>query len=273
MTAISFGQVIPVTGPNLGFPGTISRQGERVAPSRQFVPFLSTNNLNFGDPAVLLENASGGYWTSVADAVAHATSNITLVAANFAGIALREVQTQLAYPYGAGVTPGQLQVGYYAAGQMADVLERGSATIAVSVSNSPVAGGPVYTRLVANAGVSAGTVGDWELGPPAATDLFTEPVGTGGAAEGQAVIPIASTTNIQVGQLVSGLPGIPAGAYVTSLVANTSITLSANLTAALVAGNLITLSNLLLVPFAAQRTGYVDVNSVAEITLRIRNQA
>lgn len=269
----SFGQVIPVTGPNLGFPGTISRQGERVVPSRKFSPLTATNNLNFGDPTLLLEDASGGAWTSVYDAVTKAIANIGLVASQFAGIAVREVQTQLAYPYGAGIVPGALQVGYYAPGQMADCLERGSATVLISVANSPVSGAPLYTRVVANTAVSAGSIGDWEVGTPAATDLFTLAVGAGGAAEGQAVIPAASTTNIQVGQVVSGIPGIPAGAYVASFAANTSITLNKNLTSALVAGNLMTISNLVLLPNAVARTGYVDVNSMLEVTLKIRNAA
>ena len=45
-TPISFGQVIPVTGPVLGFAGTVSRIGERVITARQFVPTTSSNNLN-----------------------------------------------------------------------------------------------------------------------------------------------------------------------------------------------------------------------------------
>jgi len=272
MAPLSFGQVIPVTGPNLGFPGTISRQGERVVPARVFTPFSAAYNLNFGDPAVLINTATGGVWTSVADAVNNAVANIALVATQFAGMAVREVQTQLAYPFGAGIQPGDLQVGYYAPGQMAEVLERGNGTVMVSVANSPTSGAPVYTRVVANGAVTAGTVGDWEVGAPAATDLFSVAVGAGAAAAGQAVIPFASTANIQVGQVVSGI-GVPAGSYVVSLIANTSVTISQNLTVASAAGALITFSNLVLAPNTAMRTGAVDVNSVAEITFKIRNQA
>lgn len=269
----SFGQVIPVTGPNLGFAGTISRQGERVVPSRVFTPFTSSNNMNFGDPAILIQTATGGVWTTVKDAVSSAIANTSLVVSNFAGVAVREVQTQLAYPYGAGIAPGQQQIGYYAPGQMADVMERGSATVLISVSNGPKAGSSIYTRVVANTAVPAGLVGDWEVGAPAATDQFTLAVGTGGAAVGQAVIPVASTTNIQVGQVVTGLAGIPSGAYIASFVANTSITISANLTSALAAGNLLNISNLVTLPYTVARTGLLDVNSMLEITLKIRNAA
>jgi hypothetical protein len=269
MTVTSFGQVIPVTGPNLGFPGTISRQGERVAPSRQFNPFSSSYNLNFGDPTILLENASGGSWTSVLDAVTDAVANIALVATQFAGIAVREVQTQLAYPFGAGIVPGQLQVGYYSPGQMADVLERGSATILASVSNSPVAGGPVYTRVVLNSAVTAGTVGDWEVGTPAATDLFQEETTL---TQGSTSATVGAGTNIQVGMVVKG-PGIADGTYVAAI-SGTAVTLSQAAIATFAStGALLTYSNLVLVPFAVLRTGLVDVNSVVEITLKTRNQA
>ena len=137
----------------------------------------------------------------------------------------------------------------------------------------------LYTRVVLNSGVTAGFVGDWET-DPAASDLFTLAVGTGGAAAGQKVIPVASTTNVQVGQLVSGpggsggsggeSSGIPAGAYVASLIANTSITLNVNLTAALVAGQVMTLSNLFAIPNCVARTGFLDANNALEITFKNR---
>ncbi len=63
-------------------------------------------------------------------------------------------------------------------------------------------------------------------------------VGSAGAASGQAVIPFASTTGISTGMAVSG-PGIPAGSTVSSFVTNTSVTISNNLTAAIVAGQII----------------------------------
>jgi hypothetical protein len=51
---------------------------------------------------------------------------------------------------------------------------------------------------------------------------------TGGAAN-QAVIALTSTAGLVVGQQITG-PGVPAGAVITAITANTSITLSANLT-------------------------------------------
>jgi hypothetical protein len=244
--------------------------GDRVITARELVQQSATGtyNLNFGDPAVLIENNSGGYYASVADFINAAIANIALLASQWAGMAVREVQTQLAYP--AGQTPGTLQVGYYAPGTMSEVLERGSGTVLLT-AGSPVAGSQVYTRVVQNLSNVPGTsIGDWETNP-AATDLFTL-ASSASAAEGQAVIGVASTTNVQVGQVVSGL-GIPAGAYVASLAANTSITLNTNLTSAFVSGNLMTLSNLVALPNVGARTGYVDSNNMLEITIKVRNAA
>src|ERR1700733_1321934 len=120
MPQYSFGQVINVTVPNNGFQGTGSRFGGRGMAARTSDPFPVTNNLNFGDPTVLIPTATGGVYDSVADFVANAAANIGLVAQYFAGMAVREVKTQLTYP--AGQQPGIQQVGYYANLQMAEVL-------------------------------------------------------------------------------------------------------------------------------------------------------
>jgi hypothetical protein len=270
MPQFSFGQVINVTGPNNGFVGTVSRQGERVITAREFSPFTTTNNLNFGDPSVIVPNATGGVFDSVADFVANATSNIGLVAQYFAGMAVREVKTQLTY--GAGLTPGIQLVGYYANLQMAEVLERGSGTILLSVG-SPNAEAQVYTRVVANTAVPAGVIGDWETNP-AATDLFTL-TGATAAAAGQTAITLTGT-NVLVGQVVSG-PGIVPGTYVVSGTgtagAYTAIVLSNALTTAITATSPLTFSNLVALPNVVARTGNLDSNNVLEITIKVRNAA
>lgn len=263
-TPLSFGQVIPVTGPNLGFAGTVSRVGERVIAAREFVPTDSTKNLSFGDPAVLIENAIGGYWDSIADFIAAATSNIPLIASLFAGAAIREVQTQLVYP--AGQQPGILQVGYYAAGTMAEVLERGSITVPLAVG-TPVAGSQVYSRAVANGAIPNSFLGDYETNP-AATDLFTDVTPTGTINTTSLTI---TNANIKVGQVVSG-PGIAPATYVTAYAPGTA-TLNNALTLDVIAGQAITFSNLIALPNVVARTGVVDANGIFEITLKVRNAA
>lgn len=270
MPQYSFGQVINVTGPVNGFPGTVSRQGERVIAAREFTPFTVTNNLNFGDPAVLIPNATGGVYDSVADFVAHSAANIGLVAQYFAGFAVREVKTQLTYP--AGQQPGILQVGYYTNLQISEVLERGNGTVLLSVG-TPNSQDQVYTRVVANTAVPAGFIGDWETNP-AASDLFAI-TGITAAAAGATALT-GTFTNVLVGQPITG-PGIAPGTYVVSGTgtagAYTAIVISKPLTAAITTTSSLTFSNLVALPNVVARTGNVDTNSVFELTIKIRNAA
>lgn len=260
MTVISFGQVIPVTGPNLGFVGTVSRQGERVIAAR---PVLSSAalNVNFGDPVAIVQDATGGTYQSIADFVA-TVANIGLLYKLFAGVAVRNVKTQLTYPN--AVPPGTNQVGYFAPGQMAEALERGSITVLLSVG-TPNAEDQVYTRIVVNSGVPAGVLGDYETNP-AASDLFQTATTL---TEGSTAATAASGTNIKVGQLVSG-PGIADGTYVAA-VAGTAVTLSkAAIATFATTGALLTYSNLFALPGVVARTGAVDANNLFEITLKSR---
>lgn len=269
MTQYNFGQTISVLGPNNGFPGTVSRFGERVIAARPFVPNTATNNLNFGDPAVLVPNSTANVedsYDSVADFVAAAAANIGLVAQYFAGFAVREVQTQLTYE--AGLQPGLQQVGFYGAGRMAEVCERGSGTILLAVG-TPVSQTQLYTRVVLNSAVPAGYVGDWET-TPAASDLFTV---AATLTEGSTAVTLASGTNVQNGMVVSG-PGIQAGTYIVSGGGTTSIVLSkAPTQSAASTSALLTLSNLVALPYTVARTGNLDANNVLEITIKQRAAA
>jgi hypothetical protein len=277
MTQYAFGQVIPVTGPNIGFPGAVSRFGDTIITARSFVPLTSTNTLNFGDPAVIIPSTtnSGGAFTSVKDYIA-TIANTANIANYFAGMAVREVKTQLTYQgsssYGAG-TPGVQSVGSYANLQMAEVLERGAGTILLSVG-APAAGAQVYTRAVLNTAVSAGLVGDWETNP-VATDLFTLNGITAAAAAATSLTGI-TFTNVYVGMVVTG-PGIAPGSYVVSGTGTagsfTTIVLSSGLTTAITATSVLTFSNLIALPNVVARTGYVDANNMLEIAIKVRNAA
>lgn len=265
MPQFSFGQVINVTGPNNGFQGTVSRFGDRVISARAFTPFNANNTLNFGDPAVLIPTATGGVWDSVADFVAHAQANIGLVASSFAGFAVREVKTQLTYP--AGQQPGIQQVGFYANAQIAEVAERASGTILLSVG-SPLAGAQLYTRVVLNAAVPAGFIGDWETNP-AATDLFST---TGTATANSTALTLASATNSVNGQVVSG-QGIAPGSFIVSGGGTVNAVLNQPTLAAVAAGTPVTLSNLVALPEVVARTGNLDSNNILEITIKNRRAA
>jgi hypothetical protein len=268
MPQLSFGQVINVTGPNNGFQGSVSRFGERLITAREFIPYTASNNLYFGDPAIILPGVGngGGAFTSVADAVANSAANIALIASAFAGMAVREVKTQLTYP--AGQTPGIQQVGYYANQQIAEVLERGSGTVLLSVG-APQAGAQIYTRVVLNGAVPAGTVGDWETNP-AATDLFST---TATTTEGSTAVTLGSGTNTKNGQTISGL-GIAPGSYIVSGGGTTAVVLNNPATATFATlGTVVTLSNLVALPSTVARTGSLDSNNILEITIKNRNAA
>src|SRR5215469_6681108 len=114
----SFGGVIPVTALNLGFLGNVSRVGERVIAARQVLS-TTPNAINFGDPVVIVADSACGTWQSVKDFIAGAG---TFTAATFAGVAVRDIKTQLVYAPTLTTVATPL-VGQYAPGSIADVLE------------------------------------------------------------------------------------------------------------------------------------------------------
>jgi hypothetical protein len=151
----SFGGVIPVLSLNLGFLGNVSRMGERVIAARQVLP-TTANPLNFGDSVVIVPDSTGGTYQSVKDFI---VGGGTFTAPRFAGIVCRNVKTNLIYVgLGNVQTP---QIGQFAPGQMAEALERGSITVKIN-NGTPVSQGPVYLRILVNAGIPAGVVGGLE---------------------------------------------------------------------------------------------------------------
>ena len=153
----SFGVSLPVVALNNGFLGAVSRVGYPVIVARQVLP-TTTNPINFGDPVVFVTGGSDGDFAlqSVADFIA---GGGTFTAAKFAGVAVREVKTNLAY-VALETIPANL-IGSYAPGEMAEALESGS--ICVKINNgTPVSQGTVYIRIAANVGIPAGVVGGFE---------------------------------------------------------------------------------------------------------------
>lgn len=149
-----FGQYIPVTGLTLGFPGKVSRMGERVITARQVLS-TTTNPISFGAGVVIVSDTAGGTYQSIADFIAGSGS---FTAAKFAGVAISEVETTLGYPY----IPGISVTGNYLPGALAEVLERGSIVVPVPVATGITSQGPVYVRITLNGEIPAGVVGDFE---------------------------------------------------------------------------------------------------------------
>lgn len=153
----AFGTTIPVTGLNNGFPGTVSRIGKRTITARQVLS-TTPNAIPFGAPCVIVPNGSGGGDTmqSVADFIA---GGGTFTNARFAGIAVREIKTQINFL--SLETIGTGQSGSYAPGTMGEILEEGSCSAVIAVG-TPVSQGNVYVRTALNGAIPLGLVGDLE---------------------------------------------------------------------------------------------------------------
>jgi phage protein U len=78
-------------------------------------------------------------------------------------------------------------------------------------------------------------------------------------------LTVASYTGIVVGQVVTGF-GIADGTYVTIVSTNT-ITINQNTTAIIAAGTPVQFAFTIKLPRVVFRTGVIDGNNVAEITL------
>jgi hypothetical protein len=258
----SFGVSLPVIALNNGFLGAVSRIGKRTITARQVLS-TSATGIKFGDPVVIIPNNAGGGDTimSVADYIAAGNA---FGSSNFAGVGVREVKTQLSYSSLATI-PATL-VGIYVPGEIAEMLEEGSICVAIN-NGTPKSQGAVFVRVSLDAAISAGVVGGFE----AVTD--PNPVSTTmGTTSGSAAITVASATGITVGSIATGT-GIPTGASVISVV-GTTVTLSANATATAASGVAVTFSHTVQLPSnVVFRTGNLDSNNVAEITLLNRQAA
>ena len=136
---------------NLGFPGTVSRNGDELIEGNRAVHSTDAVGPNFGDPVILNNDVAIGSYSSVA---AYIGAGNAFTAAKFAGCAVREVKTPTSFL-------AQNTIGDYLPGQYLPVLERGSMSVTCNVG-TPVANGPVYVRVTVNAAIPAGVVGGFE---------------------------------------------------------------------------------------------------------------
>lgn len=249
----SFGVSLPVVALNNGFLGAVSRVGYPVIAARQVLS-TTANPINFGAGVVAVAGgANGDYaWQSIADFIA---GGGTFTAAKFAGVAVREVKTNLAYVALESI-PANL-IGSYAQGEMAEVLESGSVCVQIN-NGTPVSQGPVYVRTVANGTIPAGVVGGFEAVNDNAVNTTAA-----AATTNSTTLTVSSATGIAIGQLITGI-GIPANTYVTNVV-GTTLTLSNAATVGSAAA--LNFSNTTALVDVVFRTGNLDANSVAEITI------
>lgn len=157
---------------NIGYPGSFARNADCIILNRGVLA-TDVNNVAFGDPVVLNSDNTVSKFGA------------TNTAAQFAGVAIREIKQAQDY-----YTPA----GYYKPGTQADILTRGG--ICVQVNNgTPTAGGAVYLRTVA--GSLATPVGGFEAAAASdggTTILLTNAVFTTGNIDANNIAEITILT-------------------------------------------------------------------------------
>ena len=249
LASLPIGIAIGQTVTGTGVPGSTTVTAISVGNSNVTTITLSNNATATGTATLTFSNAS---------------TNIGLIWQQYCGIAIREVETMLSYPY--STVPGASPlVGYYAPGFMAEIMERGSLVVPIAYGQ-PVAEAPVYLRVLANSGIVGTAVGDLE----AANDPVTTTL-TGTLVAGTTSITLSAGTSVAVGQIVTG-GSLPLGTAVASISSSTLVVTQAP-TAAGAAGTPLTFSNTLALPDTIFRTGNLDANGMAEITIKNRRAA
>lgn len=247
--------VIPVKGLYLGFVGNISNEGYSLRTARQVNP-SDTNNIAFGETFVLNTNNT---YSSVKQFLANGNgvlSNSTPI-----GIAVSNVNTNPTYNTAGSndvLTPG----GVYLPGAIMDGLVQG--TINVSCNNgTPTAGGAVYIRTATNGAIPAGVVGGLEAeadpNPVTAATLTT--------TSGSATATVSSAAGLVVGMNVSAAGVVP-GTFIKAI-NGTTLTLSQAATAS-EAAEAATFSATILYPNFAWKTGYLETDLTAQVTILAR---
>ncbi len=145
--------VIPVTGLNLGPVGSVSQSDFPLRTPRQVRP-ADTKNIAFGEPVVLNDDNT---YSSVAQFIA---GGGTLAATTPLGLAAANTRTNPSFSM-AGNSGVMTPAGFYAPGNIADVMSKGTMNVQVN-NGTPKAGGTVYIRVAANGAIPAGVVGGIE---------------------------------------------------------------------------------------------------------------
>ena len=283
MSAGGFGTVIPVLSLNLGFPGNISRVGERVIHPRQVLP-STPNSLLFGQGAVIIPDSLGGTVQSIADYI---NGGGVFIPSMFAGVAVRNVKTNLNYSTLGNVGNQTPYVCAFAPGLLAGILERGSTVVSIA-NGQPVSQAPVYTRLALNGSIPAGTVGDFEAVPDGTIAAVAGGNTGNGTATALAIGPNATdeayTVTFTSGtayKVTDANGNIIGTGTIVATTAKTSKFNNGTIGFTLTQGSVvfitndsfvITVSALLTValPGVVFMTGVLDANGSAEITLKNR---
>lgn len=249
--------VIPVKGLYLGFVGNISNEGYSLRTARQ-VQSTDTYSVAFGETFILNTNNT---YSSVKSAIAN---GVGIYGTMPLGIAASNVNINPTYNT-AGTNDAQTAGGSYTPAAIMDGLVQG--TINVSCNNgTPTAGGAVYLRTALNAAIPLGIVGGLEAvvdpNPLTTTTITT--------TSGSTAATLSTATGAAVGDVVTST-NVPANTTITALV-GTAATLS-NKATATASTTAMTLTTNLLVPNFVWKTGYLETDLTAQVTILARTIA
>lgn len=250
--------VIPVKGLFLGFVGNISNEGYSLRSARQVNP-TDTLSVAFGETFVLNSNNT---YSSVKQFILNGTAGFTSTTPM--GIAASNVNINPTYSIQGSndvLTPG----GVYLPAAMMDGLVQG--TINVSCNNgTPTAGGQVYLRTAADSAIAAGVVGGLE----AEADPNTITTTTITTTNASATATLSTATGAVVGQTITSA-NLPAGTTIIAL-SGTTATLSNKATAG-ASGTASVLGFTVLIPNLAWKTGFLETDLTAQVTILARQIA
>lgn len=159
---------------NYGYPGNYARTPDDIVMSRKVADDSAA--IPFGAAVVL--NADNTY----------SLAGTGFTAAKFAGVALRIVKQAISY--------AEQNETVYQPSEAASVIERGQVTVLCNVG-TPTAGGDVYVRIAANAGIAGGVVGGFEAAADGAnTVLLTNAKWATGYKDANNICELAILTRI-----------------------------------------------------------------------------
>jgi hypothetical protein len=253
--------VIPVKGLLLGFVGNISNEGYSLRTARQVNP-TDTLVPNFGETVVL--NANNTYSTVRQYLLNASTTLLGLSGSTPLALAASNVNINPAYnTVGTNdvLTPG----GLYGAGSYMDAMVQGTMNVFCQ-TGTPTAGGSVWMRLALNAAIPAAVVGGLE----AAVDPNPLTTTTISTTINSTAATLSTATGAAVGQTVTST-NVPAGTTIVSL-AGTSAVLS-NKATATASGTATTLTSNILIPNFLWKTGYLESDLTAQVTVLARTIA
>ena len=253
------GFVVPLTGPNSGFPGTVSRNGDEVIVNR---PLASTDTLpaNFGDVAFLDQNSVGGYWSSVQSlAVPIATTTSTwsgsvssITVASGTGIAVGQAVT------GPGVAAGTT------------VSSISGTTVGLSVATTGSQTGVTLNFLGAALASTSGFAGIFARNVKVDTQYpLTGVVQPGGSYQPGQLADVCERGSVAVQLRVYSVTPVSGGQVFVRVALNPSVPAGVigGIETAADGPNTIALPTSIVV----FKTGAIDANGRTEITLKTRN--